>query len=335
MDLNERKNRILHAIIRIYMKTGEPVGSKVLLETENLGLSSATVRNEMSDLEQMGLLTKPHTSAGRIPSQEGYRYYINSIATYRLTKKDQAWLDACFGKPLHYMELMPLISEHLAEFTGCPVFAVSPRSTDGIFTFELLPAGKKTLAIMAIASGGTVRQFAYRTSCETNSEDAARLTKIFNTVLSGFPIEQIKDVRMMLLTHELRKTCPQYLGIEDAVRNMLSQLRSYDLNIGGSSKLLGYPEFADIAIARKFIDVLGRQERLLEALLEDASEDGINVRIGEENNILPAPNASILSVTSTTRFPLILATIGPSRMDYAKAIAGFRHMATRLQNIEF
>lgn len=337
MEMDKRKHQILTAVVRAYIRTGEPVGSKALIESGSLGVSSATVRNEMSDLERMGYLCKPHTSAGRIPSSEGYRYYVRTaMDDYALTDDERRDLapSASLGG------LYAMVREacaRLADFTECTTFAVTPTCHDGIFTFEVLPAGKQTLAILAVGIGGNVKTAFARTDRDATPDEAKALAGVLNDVLSRFPASQIGKVRLLLLENELKRRVPGFESVLEAVSRLVGQVQSYDLTIGGSSNLLSHPEFADIDTARRFIDALGERDRILSALLDGrepgAEHDVLTIRIGDENRVFSSPDASLITVDCGAKIPLVFGVIGPKRMDYARMTAGCRYLTHALKQM--
>lgn len=331
MELDPRKRLILSAIVSAYIETGEPVGSKTLLVRENLGVSPATVRNEMSELERLGYLKKTHTSSGRIPSNLGYRFYVRTLTPYQLTERERAALNSPFETSASLEELLESSTRNLAVFSGCTVFGVSPHCPDGIFQFEVLPAGKRILAIMVIASGGSVKNYFYRAAEDVTPEDAQALTKILNAVFAGFPIDRIGSVRMMLLEHELKTHCPKHAAIAETMKKILAGAKGYELHIGGTENLLSYPEFSDIETARGFIGMLSTRENILEALLANRPSDGIEIRIGAENGLFNSPHASLITLFCDDKFPVMLGLMGPTRMDYARTIAGCNHVLAHLK----
>ncbi len=332
MELDTRKRLILSAIISAYIETGEPVGSKTLLVRENLGVSPATIRNEMSELERLGYLKKTHTSSGRVPSNSGYRFYVGTLTPYRLTQRERANLTHPFETSASLEELLEESTRNLAAFSGCTVFGISPNCPDGIYQFEVLPAGKRILAIMVIASGGSVKNYFYRAKEDVTAEDASVLTKIMNGVFSGFPIDRIGTVRMMLLEHEIKSHCPKHIGIVETVKKILSRVRDYELHIGGTENLLSYPEFSDIETARGFIGMLSTREQILEALLANRPADEIEIRIGAENGLFNSPHASLITLSCNKKVPVTLGLMGPTRMDYARTIAGCNHVLAHLKS---
>lgn len=333
MELDERKRKILRAVINAYIETGEPIGSKALLSRENLNVSSATIRNEMSELEQLGFLCKPHTSAGRIPSNEGYRFYVTTaLDNYNLSKEEKDILSPAIDNSASIKEIVDLMANSIALFSGCTVFALSPLCSDGCFTFEIAPVGKQGIAIMAISSGNTVKTCFSKIAHNVNAEDCRKLSKIFNDILSGFSVEHIGNVRLLLLEHEIRTHLPNYLPICVSVGKLVEQLKQYDLHISGTSNLLLYPEFANIEAARDFLNLLNRREDIISALLDDFYKDNITIKIGDENNIFNSPHASMIAIGADGKVPMILGVMGPTRMYYSRIIAGCNHILNYLKN---
>ena len=298
LDLDERKCKILRAVVNTYIETGEPVGSKTLLNREDLNISSATVRNEMSELEHLGFLCKPHTSAGRIPSNEGYKFYVStSLDGYILTNLDISILNPEYNSCISIFDTINETAKCIAQFSGCTVFAVAPTGSDGIFTFEVMPAGKKILALMAIGSGSTVKTCFAKFEFEVSAEDGNQLTKILNAVISGFSVDQIGNVRLIILENEIKNHCMYLIGVIPFIKKLIEQLKSYDLHISGTTNLLSYPEFANIEVAREFMDMLNNHEQIIDTMLE-GFKDNITIKIGQENKIFNSPNASVIAMAS-------------------------------------
>lgn len=330
MYLDDRKKKILSAIVSAYIETGEPIGSKALIDREKLSLSSATIRNEMSDLERLGYLKKTHTSSGRIPSNQGYRFYVSTLQPYHLTEREQVVLNGAFSACTTVEDLLETATHRLAAFSGCTVFGLSPHGEEKIYQFEVVPAGKKKFAVMLISKTGAVRTFGYRSEQDATPEDAKKLTNILNTTLSGCTPEQVGPLRIILLEHEIKANCPQHIALIEPVKTMLKQTQEYELHIGGTENLLNYSEFSDIETARGFIGMLSKHEKILEALLEKKPSDSIEIRIGAENGIFNSPHASLITIFSENKFPVLLGLMGPTRMDYARTIAGCNHFLEHL-----
>ncbi|MGN0988795.1 MAG: heat-inducible transcriptional repressor HrcA [Eubacteriales bacterium] len=332
MDLDERKKRILDSVISSYIATGEPVGSKTLLDSLELGVSSATVRSEMNELEKLGYLCKPHTSAGRIPSEDGLRYYVKtSLNQYTLDERDLKMFMPAFRSCVGLLEMIRSASSCLAEFSGCTVFSASAAGGDNKFTFEVMPAGKRTLAIMAISDTGTVKSVFTKADDDVTAEDAQKLTKLLNKIFANFPVNQIGGVKVMLFRDEVDRNCPKMSCVVAPVISLVDKIKSYELYISGSEKLLSYPEFSNVEAAKEYFSLLSRHEDILGQLLEAEKNGDINVRIGEENKILKNLHASVISVGSDAKIPIVIGVLGPTRMNYSKVIAGCKHVMLSLQ----
>lgn len=185
---------------------------------------------------------------------------------------------------------------------------------------------------MVIASGGAVKNYFYRATEDVTAEDAASLTKIINTVFAGFPIDRIGEVRMMLLEHEIKTHCGKHLGILNTVRKILDGARDYELHIGGTGNLLRHPEFSDIETARGFMNMISARERILQAMLANRPEDEVEIRIGAENGLFDSPHASLITLFCDKKFPVMMGLMGPTRMNYARTIAGCNHVMLHLKN---
>lgn len=334
MDLDDRKKIILGAVIDAYIRTGEPVGSKALSGLDCLNVSSATIRNEMSELEKMGYLRKPHTSAGRVPSNSGYKYYVQtSLNPYRLTSADKALLGHLPRDGSGLYQTVNAAAERLAQFLGLAVFAVAPSCSSGVFTFEVLPVGKRSYAVLAVSSAGNVKTVFARAEGDVGAVQARKFAAVLNKILSGFPVEQIGRVRLILLANETARVCPECGCLLDAVTQLIGQLKSYELTVCGGENLLSYPEFSSIEMAREYISLLSRHERIMDALLADSQAGQLNIRIGDENHIFQNPYASMISMLSDAKIPVAIGVMGPTRMNYAKTATGFLYLMNQLKNL--
>jgi heat-inducible transcriptional repressor len=331
LELDQRKQKILRAVVNTYIVTGEPVGSKALLAREQLNVSSATVRNEMNDLEKLGYLAKTHTSSGRVPSNEGFRYYVTtSLPSYDLTGEELNILSPDFGSCANLDDAMQRTVSAIAEFSGCAVFGLSAMCDDGCFLFDVAAARSRSLVIMAEATTGAVKSRFVRIKRPLSADTLNVFTRILNKTLSGFSVSQVGAVRLMLLEKELRAFCPQCLFLLPEVKSFIEELKRLDLHVSGAANLLSYPEFANVETARAFIKLLDSPERIVEALSGDIFTNGISIKIGAENKIFDSPKASMISISSTYRIPTVFGIMGPTRMDYSRLIAGCSHILSSL-----
>ena len=333
MELDERKRVILKTVINAYIRTGEPVGSKALAGMEDLHVSSATIRNEMSDLEKLGYLMKPHTSAGRVPSGEGYRYYVmNALHSYRLTQRDTYRLISDVRRAgLH--NTVEDSAQKLADFSECAVFAVNPVCTGGAYSFGLMPVGKNTVALLAISGVGSVKTGFIKTENEFDQKTLQGIPSVRNTVLSGGALEQINKSRLELLKKAIEENFADASGIADAAAELLEELKSYELTICGGTNPLSYPEFSDIEVAKKYINMLSKKHEIKNVLLSaPAEKEDFSVLIGEENPFFPYPDAGLVRVGCDSKIPVVFGVMGPARMNYARLKAGCSYIVSQLKH---
>ena len=333
MELDERKRVILKTVINAYIRTGEPVGSKALAGMEDLHVSSATIRNEMSDLEKLGYLMKPHTSAGRVPSGEGYRYYVmNALHSYRLTQRDTDRLISDVRRAgLH--NTVEDSAQKLADFSECAVFAVNPVCTGGAYSFGLMPVGKNTVALLAISGVGSVKTGFIKTENEFDQKMLQGISYVLNTVLSGVALEQINKSRLELLKKAIEENFADASGIADAAAELLEELKSYELTICGGTNPLSYPEFSDIEVAKKYINMLSKKHEIKNVLLSaPAEKEDFSVLIGEENPFFPYPDAGLVRVGCDSKIPVVFGVMGPARMNYARLKAGCSYIVSQLKH---
>lgn len=333
MELDERKRVILKTVINAYIRTGEPVGSKALAGMEDLHVSSATIRNEMSDLEKLGYLMKPHTSAGRVPSGEGYRYYVmNALHSYRLTQRDTDRLISDVRRAgLH--NTVEDSAQKLADFSECAVFAVNPVCTGGAYSFGLMPVGKNTVALLAISGVGSVKTGFIKTENEFDQKMLQGISSVLNTVLSGVALEQINKSRLELLKKAIEENFADASGIADAAAELLEELKSYELTICGGTNPLSYPEFSDIEVAKKYINMLSKKHEIKNVLLSaPAEKEDFSVLIGEENPFFQYPDAGLVRVGCDSKIPVVFGVMGPARMNYARLKAGCSYIVSQLKH---
>ena len=333
MELDERKRVILKTVINAYIRTGEPVGSKALAGMEDLHVSSATIRNEMSDLEKLGYLMKPHTSAGRVPSGEGYRYYVmNALHSYRLTQRDTDRLISDVRRAgLH--NTVEDSAQKLADFSECAVFAVNPVCTGGAYSFGLMPVGKSSVALLAISGVGSVKTGFIKTENEFDQKTLQGISSVLNTVLSGVALEQINKSRLELLKKAIEENFADASGIADAAAELLEELKSYELTICGGTNPLSYPEFSDIEVAKKYINMLSKKHEIKNVLLSaPAEKEDFSVLIGEENPFFPYPDAGLVRVGCDSKIPVVFGVMGPARMNYARLKAGCSYIVSQLKH---
>lgn len=326
MELNDRKRKILQAIIDEYIGTAEPVGSRAISKKQDLGLSSATIRNEMADLEEMGYLIQPHTSAGRVPSDMGYRFYVNQLMErYQLGMETVAKLQEQLGARVNQLDRIirsaGLAASSLTEYT---TFVTTPSSNEAFINkIDLVPIGINK--IMLIVVTGTVRNKLMNISIE--NEECAALANILNSKLCGLTgsmitFEKIKEIESEIA--ELLPLPPKILiSILNFVYETINEDDDSEIYIHNAKSILHYPEYADIGKARKMFDLLEDKSTLKSLLAEADSNSGVRAKIGVENNSELLEDCSIVTVNYSLDGKNVgkLGVLGPKRMNYAKVFA--------------
>ncbi|HHY92210.1 MAG TPA: heat-inducible transcription repressor HrcA [Firmicutes bacterium] len=332
--LSERKRQVLKAVVREYIATAEPVGSRTLVRRHSLGVSTATIRNEMADLEEMGYLEQPHTSAGRVPSDKGYRFYVDHLMQADpLTAEEEELLRQV--PALGTTEATVLLSQAsrlLSRMSNYISLVMGPRMEQGVLkTFKLVHLEEHVAMAILITNRGKVESRVLLLPPHVRREDLEGLSRYFTRRLAGRPLEEITGELLTSIYAELLEDyhkCHDRLA--ELARSIVNWLagggREERIYMGGTNNLLSQPEFQDLDKARRLLALL-EEEGLLHKLLE--REPGVTVTIGQENE-LPAIRecAVITSTYSVDGEPVgMLAILGPTRMDYPHVIALLTYMA--------
>lgn len=323
MEMDERKIRILQAIINDYITTAEPVGSRTIAKKYDLGISSATIRNEMADLEEMGYLEQLHSSSGRKPSDKGYRLYVDKLMRVtelsdeeELIIKNQLINAALFEVDKIVKQATQLLSE-MTKLT-CVVKAPSAKKSC-IKSIQLLNIDNSNILAVIITDTGLIKNTMIRVQKPLSNEALTKLTSILNARLNNLTVEEIN----LAVINNLKKDLINYEEIFDAIipalYDSLNSGGPSDIYLEGTTNMFNYPEYNDIEKAREFLFLLNNKETI-SGLLDTKS--GITISIGEENFIEEAKDCSIISgVYSIGGRPLgAIGVIGPTRIPYSKTI---------------
>ncbi|HOJ11209.1 MAG TPA: heat-inducible transcriptional repressor HrcA [Clostridiales bacterium] len=332
MLLDDRKRMILKAIIDDYISTAEPIGSRTIARKHEIGLSSATIRNEMADLEYMGLLEQPHTSAGRVPSDKGYRIYVDQLMTERsLTASEIESVKSALK--LRISELGQLIKQASAvvsEITKYTSMAITPQMNKcTIKTLQLIPVEHDKLLIVAVTNAGVIKNSLVKTGCKVSVDSLIKLTNLLNDVLSGLTLEKINLADLMceaenLLEKEKEIILPVLVGIKDC----LNQVFSSEVYLEGTTNMFNFPEFQDLIRARQFLNILDTKEILCTLMYNGIENGDIKVKIGAENELDELKDFSLITATYSLDYEIIgsIGVIGPTRMQYPKVIASLNYI---------
>ncbi len=339
MDLGKRKRIILQAIVEDYIASAEPVGSRNIAKNHNLGLSAATIRNEMADLEEMGFLDKPHTSAGRVPSQMGYRFYVDALMRhYSATVEEIESLNrALQQKYLNLNGAAARISDVIAKITRCPTVMTAPTlSGVKILNVKMLLIEKRQALIVVVLDGGSVRNKKTRVDENMTYGEIDAISDFLNSQLAGLSAAEIDEARIMLLYGAVGKYGGLLKSVLEFVLDCLKQDAS-EVYVGGAVNILNHPEFCNIDRARDFLRFIGNRENATKvlALSSPESEGGAKIIIGDETGLEEMKDTSIVLMDyhAGDRMKGRIGVIGPTRMDYARIVSSLENISSRLETI--
>ena len=322
--LSERSRHILEAIIEDYIISAEPVGSRTISRSHGLSLSPASVRNVMADLEEMGFLTSPHTSAGRVPTDKAYRFYVDSlVGSSRIAREEREEIrKRCSLTGRDIGEVLKETSRMLSSISHYMGIVVAPRFTANVFRhIEFLKLGGKRLLAIFVSQNGTVQNKIIETDEEMQLADLTRMSNYLDDLLKGLTITQVKNrileemqeekIRYDVLLARALKLSQQTLEEADA-----------EVFIEGQANILEQPEFADVAKMKEIIRAFEEKGQLLALLERSMAAEGVQIFIGSESHLNRMSGMSLVTSTYMTGKNTlgILGVIGPTRMGYAKVI---------------
>ena len=326
MELDERKITILKAIIKNYMETGEPVGSRTISKYVNSKWSSATIRNEMSDLEEMGYIIQPHTSAGRIPSDKGYRFYVDQI----LQEKDNEVMEIkeLMVQRMGRLELvLKALAKNLASNTNYAAMISGPQYHRNKLKFiQLSKVDANKLLIVTVVEGNIIKNTMVTIDGEISDEELLNLNILLNTNLNGLTIEEIN----LGVISRLKEEAGVHRQVVDLVLNEVAAVIKADgddfqIYTSGATNIFKYPELSDSQKASELLSTLEHTETLQELVSEaggNQSETGIQVYIGDESPVQAMKDCGVVTATYDLGEGLkgTIGIIGPKRMDYEKVL---------------
>lgn len=327
LGLPERKNKILADIIEQYIATGEPVGSKTVCELFNMSVSSATVRNEMSELSEQGYLEQPHTSAGRIPTQKGYRYYIdNLMPLYELEDVDRRRIDACVNNRTNDPEqLLEKASEVLVDFTNCASLSTTLGDENAVIRrVEMVQISPKTAMIVLMTSTGILKSKACRTDVEITPDIIETFYAISAKNFIEKPLSDICTAMIQTLAASLGSKALAMSPLLVTLSDLANAASQSEIILGGQANLLGYRELEQNA--GELLEFLHRGEPLNQIIA--SIKNDLDVRIGSENNYKELKNSSMI----ISRYMIgdreggSIGIIGPTRLNYSRLIPSIKYL---------
>ncbi len=324
--LDERKLKVLRAVINSYIASAEPIASKTILKDYDFGVSSATIRNEMSDLETLGYLNKPHTSAGRVPSDKAYRLYVNYILSENIKLNFPEAIDFESVREDTFLEIEDVlknVSRLLSSITSYTALVISPQTKiERLKHIELTYMGNDEVLIVLVTDTNNVRTGIFKNREALTGEELLLLCALVNQVSKGLDLEaayKALDTDVLKLDLKFRSLIE---SIRDLVRKTLDDTKDMKIFTDGVNNIFRYPEYNNLEKARSLISFIEDRDMLLDAILESGFNQGLDISIGDENDYDPLKESTLITTTYVVGDRTIgkIGVVGPTRMDYITVI---------------
>lgn len=333
MELSERKKKILAAVVDEYIATAEPVGSKHIAEKSGLEVSSATIRNELAELTSMGYLQQPHTSAGRVPTAQGYRIYVNELMQLqKLSEEETQKINRSLDEKLRQLDrLVSDAGKLAAEMTNYPALALTAKAPSTIKRFDLIYVDSNTFIIVAMLSGNAVKNKLVHLPFSVEQSMVQKLSTVFNASFTGITEEQITPVLISSAERSTGDTMGLTAVIAAFAIEILSEEQTAQAALTGGAKLLQLPEFRDPDKAHRLMNYLSDAEHLYNLQGMDFGDD-VKVLIGPENIAEELKDSSVIMAKYNAGDGMqgIIGVVGPTRMDYSSVAAKLSYIADGL-----
>jgi len=338
VELDERKKKILQAVIRNYLETGEPVGSRTISKYTDLNLSSATIRNEMSDLEEMGYILQPHTSAGRIPSDKGYRFYVDTMMQEK-EREVVEMKDMLVERQDKLEILLKQVAKVLAQNTQYATMISAPQAKRSKLKFiQLSRVDARQILAVIVIEGNVIKNHMLPVDEELDDETMLKLNILLNTTLNGLSIDEINLAMISLMKQKAGIHSDIVNKVIDALAEAIRGEEDLEIYTSGTNNIFRYPELADQQKASELINTF-EEKQLLGELLQDAGESGentgIQVYIGAESPVKSMQDCSVVTATYELGGGMkgTIGIVGPKRMDYDKVVRTLRTIQTQLDDL--
>ncbi|ATW25356.1 heat-inducible transcriptional repressor HrcA [Candidatus Formimonas warabiya] len=335
--MDERKKQVLHAIITDYVATAEPVGSRTISKKYGLGVSSATIRNEMSDLEELGYIEQPHTSAGRIPSDKGYRYYVDCLMEKeQLTPGEMNSVTQVFGRKLTELDhIVQATCQLMSQLTNYTAIILVPKRGEGTLErIQLIPVSLFRVMVVIVSDTGFIN---HRVMDLTKPVDLQQLQDINNFLqgkLFGLNMEQVNLTLLQEITHQLNHHEQLKNLAFELMEQVLLESGEERVFLGGALNMFNQPEFRDVEKLKTLLSSL-EEDQVVKSLLKKEGRDGTEISIGGENAYQGVKQCSVITTDYKVGGKTVgsIGVLGPTRMNYSKAVALVEFVTDQLSHI--
>lgn len=337
-ELDERKMKILHAIIKTYLETGEPVGSRTISKYTDLNLSSATIRNEMSDLEEMGYIVQPHTSAGRIPSDKGYRLYVNMLMEEKEQEMNEIH-EQMLERADKMEQLLKQAARVLASSTNYATMISTPMNSSNKIKFiQLSQVDDEQIIAVIVLGGNVIKNKIIDINEPISNETLLKLNMLLNTTLNGMPIESINLGLIARLKEEAGIHSEVIAHVLDTVADTIQVDEDIQIYTSGTTNIFKYPELSDKQSAQEIISAFEEKQQLTDLVTQTLSQEdntGIQVYIGDETPVQNMKDCSVVTATYELGEGMkgTIGIIGPKRMDYEHALKAMKKLQSELDSM--
>lgn len=322
--IDDRKKMILKAIIDDYISTAEPVGSRTLEKKYNLGLSSATIRNEMSDLEDLGLLSQPHTSSGRVPSLAGYRMYVDELMSqYRLTMEEIDVLSSVMEDKIDFLDkIIAKTSGLMSQITNYTSVAVGPKMMyNSIKNIRLISVSEKIILAIIITNEGIIKDKKIVLNNDVSVDELLRLENAINGNLTGINFTEVQMDNIVKLVNEARASDELVLAVLKFVQDSIEVVNENDIYVNGQANIFNFPEYSNVEKARKFLNLISNRTDIFDIISNATDENKkVVVKIGEKGSPIEDCSLIVSRYKVSDNMEGFIGLIGPTRMDYRKAV---------------
>lgn len=331
-NLDERKKKILQAVIDEYVNTAEPVSSAALVEKYGLNYSSATVRNELAELEKNGYLDKTHTSSGRVPSEKGYRFYVDELVKEDdISLEEMKYIQSKLSTKVNEIEdLAKIATSTLSEITHYTTVAIGPKAeTQLIEEIKFVLLGTRMLMVVIVTDSGLVKETIIKYDEDITPGQVETLNNLFNAKLKGKPLSKIDKPMEEYIFSEIKYSIKVIKPIIEQINKIIDEAETIYLE--GANRAFDLPEFKSLELAKNFVNVLDEKEAMLEILDSGVAKD-INVYIGDENDKEELKDFSVVTFKHSVGNKELgtIGIIGPKRMNYSKVISVMKYLSKKI-----
>lgn len=336
MEFNERKLKILRTIIEDYISTAMPVGSRTIARHFGMQLSSATIRNEMSDLEEMGYLEQPHASAGRIPSDKAYRFYVDNLMNMTMLSPEEiSYIRSYYHERMGETEkVLSAAAKVISELTNYVSVVMSPKLCDvKVNCIQLVPINDRTALVVLVTDSGIIKDTPIQLPNVMTQDQLYDISKLMNKMFAGRRVDELNLCAQAQINGEMREQVELFHLVTNLIESQVANDQD-DFLIGGASNFLSYHGATDIDQARGFLQMLEAKDVLSE-LFQGGTDMEIRVKIGSESGIGKLHDYSVVTATYTLGGKTVgkIGVIGPTRMKYSKVISVLDYMGKSLSEI--